>query len=149
MTQPEPESGAWQDQHGHVWVSTTSGMWGSVTGGRYMFWGNLVDDRGPMTPLLPAERPDNVPEDAVPFVGWVVRTGPDKLQALAPDGSRWSNAMSEDVARVYRFPVPPKPEPTLANLLRGRPVTRDDCGSRWVMIPADLRDEAADALEDR
>lgn len=152
-TQPEPESGYAVDQIGvPFYVSRHGGKTGWARAVRLTAkpWDDVVDERGPMTPLLPAERPDNVPEDAVPFVGWVAwsRKHPGLVDELMPDG-REIKTFEEAIAKSYGLPVPPKPEPTLAERLREGSIIRDDNGFPWAMISAELLNEAADELENR
>ena len=103
-----------------------------------------------MTPLLPAERPDGVLEGAVPFVGWVEQTG-SRYLLLLPNGSVLAVFDGKEVEDMG-IPVPPDPEPSLAERLRERAellraADRDGWDREIALTDAAMLLEAANELE--
>ena len=154
--QPEPDSGYALDVSGDLWRRIEDGRWvlvGNRTGGRPSdprAWAWVAKRFGLMTPLLPAERPDGVLEDAVPFVGWVEQTG-SRYLLLLPNGSVLAVFDGKEVEDMG-IPVPPDPEPSLAERLRERAellraADRDGWDREIALTDAAMLDEAADELE--
>lgn len=147
--QPVPDSGYALDDEGDLWVRGTDGWHCPVHELAPRPWEEVDLYRGPMTPLLPAVRPDRVPDDAVPFVGWVAREArePRRMNVHMPNGVL-AATYHIDRSKELGLPIPTAPAPSLPERLRSFTSGGDyPEGERWVAIPADLRDEILDALE--
>lgn len=119
--QPEPDSGYLLDSSGEGWYRH-EGHWHYAHPGPDKSHGirwERLRAAGPMTPLLPAVRPDGVPDDAVPFVGWVSRhlNGQD-YNIHEPDGQVARPPITLGVLNDRGFPVPAAPAPSLPERLR-------------------------------
>lgn len=143
--EPEPESGYAAGADGYAWWRMRDGVtWRSGIGVRD--WGDLADAFGPMTPLLPAERPDNVPDGAVPFVGWSAWRG-ERIRLFTPIGVI-AGERNAETAQYLGYPIPStKPEPTLAERLRNMADHVDRVGYFTEENAGDLLREIADELE--
>lgn len=154
--QPEPDSGYACDRAGTPWYHSGS-RWFIRPGGEGRGWTDLAETYGPMTPLLPAVRPDGVPDDAVPFVGWANFSPASDGQVCtiwSPNGAHIAGVDSES-ADEMGYPVPAAPAPSLPERLRelafdvldGLPMTNHAGYVKQQESTAALIREAADALE--
>jgi len=111
MSTPEPESGYALDRDNCLWRTTQQGQWAcDIT--LCDSWVELCEKEGPMTPLLPAERPEEASEHALPAIVWIdmmqnERTSPSEAtrRMITPNGRAfgWTN---EDRLLEHGLPVP-------------------------------------------
>ena len=146
------------DRYDSLWAFWPNGEWAPAVQGERPDW--LADARppGPLTPLVPAKPRDNVPEDAVPFAGWIAwsRRYDDLAHMFTPNGTHLTDC-DERHLRNFGLPVPPKPEPTLAERTRReadlfheaiRSGDNERIRRMQAVVIRQLR-EAADELENR
>lgn len=161
-TQPEPDSGYALDRFGGLWRRESPSAWAAVAyqgGGLKYAWDHL--DRsgncGPMTPLLPAVRPDGVPDDAWPLgIPWGAWEG-DVIQCFTPGGSRAGRFFSRAAAERLGYSVPAAPTPSLPerldqalDIINGNEVLHGVTDGESMLTMGDLAEllaEARDALK--
>lgn len=74
-----------------------------------------MSEREPTRPIMLVKRPDNVPSDAEPFVGWVGWDG-NELSVWSPNGSGPGHVTPLEIWD-WGYPFPP-PRAPLAELAR-------------------------------
>lgn len=108
--QSEPDGGVWQDRNGDQWRKT-SDVWENLRDGVWLSWSDLCRDYGPLVPLIPDPGWE---QDGEPVVCRVVWRDNENVAVVGPTGSAMY-VTSATLAASYGLPLPPEPEPSLAD----------------------------------